>query len=150
MQRERMLTDDEEQRFKIAYRFLEHLRADAVKHSGGSLLSHLLGTWRILSREAEPESVCLAGLYHSIYGTTFFKSVLVDGGEVKNRDLIRSIIGEEAEHLAHLFCTINRPRVLLTGEFTGSERADLLTIEVANLIEQGGPRYVTRTFLEGL
>ena len=147
LQRERLMTDQEEERFRIAYRFLEHLGADQVKHSGRTLLRHLVGTWRILSKEAEPESVCLGGLYHSIYGTNFFKTAIMDAGQVKNRELIRSIIGDEAEHLAYLFCTIDRPRVLVNGTFTGPERADLLTIEIANLLEQGGPRYVTRNIL---
>jgi hypothetical protein len=147
MNRERQLPDEEYDRFKLAYRLLEHLGAQYVKHSGRTLIQHLPGTWRILSKEAEREPVCLAGLYHSIYGTNFFKTSIMEPGEVKNRALIQSIIGDEAEHLAYLFCTIDRPYILLNGAFGGPERQDLLTIEIANLLEQAGLRGVTNTFL---
>lgn len=147
MLRERQLTDEQGERFRRAYWTLERLGAADVKHSGRTLLGHLLGTWRLLNREAEPEPVCLAGLYHSVYGTKFFTSALLDGDAAGSRARVCAVIGEEAEHLVHLFCSLDRPRVLVLGGFAGPERADLLTIELANLLEQGGARYAARTLL---
>jgi hypothetical protein len=52
----------------------------------------------------------LVGLYHSVYGTAHFRH---QSWPLSDRATIVNIIGEQAEHLAHLFCTIYRPRVLV-------------------------------------
>lgn len=120
------------------------------RHSGRTLFAHLVGTYAMLARAGYAPHVCLAGLFHSIYGTNAFRHQslpLVDRGRV------RLAIGLLAERLAYLFCTIDRPgciREALSsgrlelrardGSVTSVDRRtidDLAAIEVANLLEQG-------------
>ena len=73
------------------------------------LLSHLIGTQELLKHAGYPPSICTAGLLHSVYGTNRFTIVCIDP---KERGHVRSLAGDEAERLAWLFHTINRPRTL--------------------------------------
>lgn len=124
--------------------FLTGLGSHQVAHSGRSLLTHLRGTYRLLRRrEADPE-VCLAGLFHSIYGTSIMHSRVAS-----DRADIRARIGVRAERLAWLFCSLHRPACwssggtewpLANGSFISispQEALDLRMIERANLDEQG-------------
>jgi hypothetical protein len=128
------------------------------------LLAHLDGTRMLLEAAGYPEHVCLAGLFHSIYGTNRFtyQTVLADNA---GRKRVSNVAGPQAERLAFLFCNVKRPRTLdnaagaraaegqkrdeqiraftLTarehGEafaVTEQELDDLLAIEVANCLEQ--------------
>lgn len=75
------------------------------KHVNGSLLSHLKGTYELLSKWGNREALCNAGLYHSIYGTQDFKLQAVTLDE---RSKIRDIIGEEAERIVFYFSVCDR------------------------------------------
>lgn len=131
---------------------IEQLRTDKVGHSGRNLYTHLKGTCDLLESWGNRQAVCLGGLFHSIYGTWHFrhKSCPID-----RRDVVRDLIGEEAEFLAYVFCVAERPKefvaniqsceVLVTDHYlkktirlSRSQLTDLLEIESANLIEQGG------------
>jgi hypothetical protein len=126
-------------------------RVAEVRHSGRTLFAHLHGTHSLLrSWGARPE-VCLAGLFHSIYGTRAFKH---KSWPLTERHVVRDLIGREAEWLAYLFCATARPKAfveaaeinkpaIITDLFrnmelllTPAELKDLLEIEAANLIEQ--------------
>jgi hypothetical protein len=124
--------------------------ADAQPHSGRTLMAHLLGTHALLREWQAPDRVCLAALFHSIYGTNAFNHHSLQREE---RAKLAACIGDAAEQLAYIFCSVDRPRALidgingtpvlhrLTGEIIDLPRlmlADLLCIECANLIEQGG------------
>lgn len=124
--------------------FLRDAGAQRTGHSGRSLLDHLWGTYRLLQlRGAEP-AVCLAGLFHSVYGTSIFQR-----STTEDRAAVRALIGERAEHLAWTFCRLQRPHCwslagdelpLAAGGSTtlgAQDRANLLQIERANLDEQG-------------
>lgn len=80
---------------------LKQLNAHFCHHSGCSFLSHLIGTYKLLRDWKAPEAVCLAGLYHSIYGTQTFRESLA---QISQRDEIELIIGNKAEKLAYYFC----------------------------------------------
>jgi hypothetical protein len=126
---------------------------EGVKHSGRTLFDHLVGTYALLRKQNAPEYVCLAGLFHSIYGTNIFRHPSVP---INRRDLVVEMIGEPAERLAYIFCSCGRPKALVdavghgppyqvkdyrSGETTplsGEDMYDLLLIEVANLEDQGG------------
>lgn len=136
---------------------LELLRAlstDESPHSGRTLLDHLQGTQRRLEQWGNPEDICVAGLFHSIYGTEFYKTRSAD---LSQRDEIRKEIGRRAEELAYLFSACDRrhafSNVERAGDFTirdlfqdGREtpisaatlRA-LLEIEAANWLDQAPP-----------
>jgi hypothetical protein len=135
-------------------RALEHLAdvgAARTLHPSGTLMAHLRGTYETLARWGCPEYLCLAGLYHSVYGTEVFRTATMSPTE---RDRVRERIGARAERLVHLYSTIRRrtlyenlargaPYTVVdraTGEtlpLAGiQELVDLMTLDVANRVEQ--------------
>lgn len=108
--------------------------ADKVRHSGRSLYAHLVGTHDLLQTWGNAEPVCVAGLFHSIYGTKHFRH---QAWPLDRRGTIRELIGTEAELLAHVFCTVDRPKIFFTGAMSGPGLVLLQEIEAANLLEQG-------------
>lgn len=127
--------------------------AHREQHSGSNLLAHLEKTYAILKGAGQSDEVCLAGLFHSVYGTSSFKTVTVPESK---RAEVQGMIGPGAEQIAWLFCKLDRPRAFqlhLTtnpaslpahggGELKLAENAlaeslpHLLSIEAANLLEQ--------------
>ncbi len=85
---------------------LSNIGTDRVAHRNGTLLKHLQGTWDLLREWQNPETVCLAGLYHSVYSTGGFEQQLVPLSE---RNKIADLIGEEAERFVYLFGACDRP-----------------------------------------
>lgn len=124
--------------------FLAGAGSADIAHSGRDLLTHLLGTWRILRQRGADPDVCLAGMFHSVYGTSVMRCTLP-----LDRLTIRSRIGERAERLAWLFCMLDRPACwTATGPDFPAKNGqrllvdlqdwqDLRVIEQANLDEQG-------------
>lgn len=125
-------------------RFLQGIGSSAVQHSGRTLLAHLIGTYRLLRARRADLDVCMAGLYHSVYGTSHIRCTLpVD------RAGVRALIGERAERLAWLFSVVLRPRCwTMEGDdwpttfggmlrVSGQDQRDLRMMELANLDEQG-------------
>lgn len=105
-----------------------------VAHSRSTFFSHCFNIYNMLKEKGLEENVCLAGLYHSIYGTESFKTPLsID------RETVRAYIGNYAEKLVYLFCTL-RPRcasiVSNTNNLDFIEQYHLACIEEANLVEQ--------------
>lgn len=121
-----------------------------IVHSGRSLYQHLKGTHKILEDAHAPEHICLAGMFHSIYGTNVFRPQAIT---LENRATVAKTIGQHAERLAYIFCACNRPRALIDASYgepyevldrytghiiplTKEDLYGLLTIELANLMEQ--------------
>jgi hypothetical protein len=131
--------------------YLLALGADRQAHSGLTLWSHLSGVQAILQRVGQPEYVCTAGLFHSVYGTRSFKPVAV---EKAKRSEVAQLIGQGAEELAFAFCELPRPNLFEAqlrskhvtppaeiSAYVINEKAqqfyqDMLALECANLIEQ--------------
>jgi len=130
-------------------------RSVDVRHTGRPFVHHLIGVHDILvARGLRPE-VCLAGLFHSIYGTNAFTHQTV---AIEDRNVVAEMIGAPAERLAYIFCSCDRPRALVAAvkggtpyfvhdrrddssiELSRQDLIDLLDIEIANLQEQGGSR----------
>jgi (p)ppGpp synthase/HD superfamily hydrolase len=110
--------------------FLISLDANKTRHSGRTLFDHLKGVHDLLRDWDNDYDVCLAGLFHSIYGTNVFKhKSLHDRGELVN------MIGVKAELLVHAFAT--QREMLFASVEDKDTRQKLLEIEAANLIEQG-------------
>ena len=78
--------------------FLFSLDAHKTQHSGRTLFEHLKGVHDLLRDWDNEEVVCLAGLFHSIYGTNTFKHQ-----SLQERERLTEMIGEHAELLVHLF-----------------------------------------------
>lgn len=128
---------------------LRRLDAHVTPHSRGTLLEHLRGTHDLLVEWGNGPEVCVAGLFHSIYGTYVFDARCT---ELTGRDEIRSIIGAPAERLVHLFCVTDRrcfydglgePEATLRDIVEARDLtidrdslAALIEMEVANVVEQ--------------
>jgi len=130
----------------------EHLRAEEVRHTGRSFFGHLKGVHDLLRDWGNPEFICLAGLFHSVYGTWHFQHKAFP---IAKRNVVADLIGKEAEFLVYVFCVTERPKVFLAHigrpeisihdhyantplHLSRSDLDNLLEIEAANLIEQGG------------
>jgi hypothetical protein len=148
----------------IEQRHLELLRelsTDESSHSGRTLFEHLKGTHDLLEKWQNPKHVCVGGLFHSIYGTQYYK---VQSADLADRKRIAEVIGPQAEELAFLFCTTDR-----TGFFTEADKPNpalintatkksvpvssvtldaLIEIEVANYIEQVKPNTAPEKLIE--
>ena len=115
--------------------FLEKIGTNEISHSGGILLDHLVGVSEILKEMNAPKYVQDAGLFHSIYGTAVFHHQTVS-----DRQVVQDLIGEEAEHLAYLFCVLGRETDRQTEIAVIEDkqiRDDLMLIDFANSEEQG-------------
>lgn len=130
--------------------WLSSIDAESYPHSGRTLLAHLVGTFDLLRSWESPDYVCVAGMFHSVYGTNSFERSIM---ALDNRIKLRALIGARAERLVYLFCVAKRPLAFIEGlenftivdRVTGVKHAvtereliDLLLIEYANLLEQGG------------
>ncbi|MBM2772022.1 GNAT family N-acetyltransferase [Burkholderia territorii] len=139
--------------------FLIEAGAGQVSHSGRTFLDHLIGVENLLKRWGCDGDVQAAGLFHSVYGTNRFKKTLVG---LHARPLVSQVIGSEAEELAFLFCSSERPQAWLdacsTGKLidrrSGKARAvpkamlgSLIEMECANLIEQGSGKKFLQSVL---
>ena len=89
-------------------------RAGALraKHSGRSLYDHLRGTHALLKLWGNSDTICNAGLFHSIYGTNKFRRKC---WPLDDRGTIAGLIGILSEELVYRFCTSDRPRVFVPG-----------------------------------
>ncbi|HEX3933443.1 MAG TPA: hypothetical protein VHW43_02110 [Puia sp.] len=125
--------------------FLNEIGAGSLSHSGRSLMDHLTGTYDLLKKWGCDKATCLAGGLHSVYGTNIFTTESLSAAA---RPLVRHVFGADAERLAWLFGTLNRPRAFEQG--SGLDRRNnasvtldtkdlrlLRLIEAANLLEQG-------------
>ncbi|GMQ76549.1 MAG: hypothetical protein BMS9Abin01_1829 [Gammaproteobacteria bacterium] len=128
---------------------LDELDAHVTSHSRRTLLEHLQGTHDLLVEWGNEPDVCVAGLFHSVYGTYAFDKRSAD---MSMRDEIRDVIGAQAERLVYLFCVTDRrcfyehlgeARFSLRDivhdrdlDLDRNTRAALIEIEVANILDQ--------------
>lgn len=114
------------------FSFLKNLTKE-LPHSNRSFWDHLYNTGYLLWKLGEPEYICDAGLYHSVYDTAYYKA-----GLDVTREQIKKLIGEKAENLVYIFCKLeNRTDALLNRQdIPKNVHLDLLKIEYANIIEQ--------------
>ena len=123
-------TTDEENR---AIEFVQSI-TENIPHSRSNFYVHCLNTYKLLKSQGRPQHVCLAGLYHSIYGTEMFNPNINI-----TRDIVQSYIGKSAEHLTNLFCNANPRHAIVLENVLNYEQEihqNLLYIEYANLIDQ--------------
>lgn len=115
--------------------FLIDSGAARLPHSGRTLLQHLIGTARQLKRHGRPQTEVLAGLFHSVYATEYYK--LANALSISRASVI-SLIGNDAESLAYIFCNL-RPRrpLLIAGAFREPLLNQLRWIEYCNMVDQG-------------
>ena len=130
-------------------RLLNSVPIKDIEHFGRPLKEHLIGTHDLLDRWRNASHVCLAGLFHSVYGTKTFLSAALTP---ESRNDMRALIGERAEALVFVFGMSDRKRLFLENrsapycwidhrtdertEIAGDFLNDLVEIEVANFVEQ--------------
>jgi hypothetical protein len=109
-----------------------------------TLYEHLENTFYILKSLKQNDEVCLAGLFHSIYGTEYYKTNL----KIDEQEVIDTI-GEYANKLVQCFSTPNRDRAIIENYFEADVKGhlDLLYMLYANLIEQAYRQSVDRQLL---
>ncbi len=108
-------------------RFLREAGAGSRAHSHVTLLEHLLGVRALLEEWGARPALCDGGLFHSVYGTEFFPAQSVSDDD---RDAVRAVIGDDAEEIAWLWCTIRRRSLVDNlGRDGGFEVADRRTDE---------------------
>lgn len=131
--------------------FLCDLGIEEVPHTQKTYLGHLVAVHNKLADWGCSEDVCLAGLFHSIYGTEIFQGFkLVE----ERRGELVELIGEPAEKLAYVNCFVDRATldgaVPTSGEsyevrhresgepisLTESEFEDLCRVHLADILEQ--------------
>lgn len=117
------------------YRIIELKKyTDNIGHCDKTLFDHLYGTYKILKDNNRPEYLCFAAFFHSVYETEYFQFETP-----YTREKVKSLIGEQAELLVYEFCKM-KPRInaliARSGEWPDDVYADLLDIELANMIEQ--------------
>ena len=77
-----------------------------------------------------PQYLQDAGLFHSVYGTVSF---MPDGGLVEDRQIIKDLIGDQAEEVAYWFCILDKPRNENIWNIESDKlRQDLIMLEQAN------------------
>ncbi|MBO9678422.1 MAG: tetratricopeptide repeat protein [Acidovorax sp.] len=87
-------------------------------HKAGTFRHHLVGVARALALWRQPRDVRLLGLLHSVYGNAFVDLVKFDAASERGR--LAALVGEGAEQLVYLFCTMSRTQFVqkvLAGEF---------------------------------
>jgi hypothetical protein len=128
---------------------LEQMGAMEVGHIEDSLDGHLTGTYEILASWGCSADLCAAGLFHSVYSTDHFETQTIPLSE---RPRVAAAIGDKAEKLAFLYCSIDRAslyenlnrgsRYSVWDRWKGheiplqrEELAELLTLDSANTLE---------------
>ena len=119
--------------------FLKKIGCDEVGHKNQTLLDHLIGVYNILKSWDAPEYVQDAGLFHSVYGTTYFKPQMIT-----SREMVKELIGDQAEILAYLFCIISAPRLQGILKIEDEHvKKDLLLIDKANVDDMASVSMMT-------
>lgn len=130
---------------------LDALGANQKGRGGRTLLDHLEGTREVLAGWGCPTDVCLAGLFHSVYGAEGGRARARDAN-LGRRDDVRALIGAGAEELAYLYAACERRSLFTTTALVGAHALNdlfagrevpvseatlrsLLTIEAANFVE---------------
>jgi Domain of unknown function (DUF6817) len=89
----------------LALEELRILGANSVEHINTDLEEHLRSTSRRLRAWCSPNSLCMAGLFHAVYGTYGFHHQLIG---IERRSEVAAIIGREAEAIVYFYCACDR------------------------------------------
>ncbi|HSC98173.1 MAG TPA: hypothetical protein VLI21_04675 [Casimicrobiaceae bacterium] len=131
------------------YLHLVALGGERLPHVSGTLAAHLRRTENLLRSWGSRDALCVAGLYHAVYGTAGIRDKLLD---VSERGSVAEVIGAEAEAIAYLYGACDRgryhPRIgtamqfCFADRFTGAEYLlsaaslrDFCELTVANELE---------------
>ncbi|GAX19989.1 hypothetical protein FisN_1Lh537 [Fistulifera solaris] len=80
-------------------------------HKHSTFLEHLVGVHNVLRLWGQGQKIARVGLFHSAYSNSYVNLALFDPWT--ERDVMTRLIGPEAEELVHLFCIIDRQKVVV-------------------------------------
>lgn len=80
-----------------------------LNHSNfpGNFMNHLLGVYKILVAWGQPQYICRAGLFHSVYGTFDYRTSHFYDLR-RGRKSLQDLIGVAAEEISFAICTSDR------------------------------------------
>jgi len=113
------------QKYQRYVDFLYNKNCHTIKHSHSNFLNHLIGTFNILKKWKQHEDLCVAGMFHNIYGNKYFNPNL----DI-TREEIRNLIGESAENLVYKFVNCDRNKI------NESDDPELIILNTANSLDQ--------------
>lgn len=91
--------------YKQLTAYLRALGIETVPHTHKNYLAHLVAVYHLMRESGQSDDLCLAGLFHSIYGTEKFQGFKLD---LDRRAELTSLIGARAERLAYWNCLMDR------------------------------------------
>lgn len=104
------------------------------QHGNDYFIAHCMGVYTILKQMGSPLEICIAGLYHSVYGTEHFTPVTR-----LTKHTVKEYIGERSEDLVSTFCSLKDRDISILknlNNYDERKRKDLLYINYANLMDQ--------------
>jgi hypothetical protein len=105
--------------------YLYNKNCHTIQHSHSNFLNHLINTFNILKKWRQPEDLCVAGMFHNIYGNKYFNPNLNI-----SREEIKNLIGESAENLVYRFVNSDRDKI------NESDDNELIILNLANYLDQ--------------
>lgn len=121
------MTEHEKDCIDFAFKHTNHLQ-----HYNNTLFNHLLNTFYILKNMGAESDVCLAGLFHSVFGTDFYNSSF----QIPEITL-KKLIGDRSFFIVKTMCANDRTFNILDNHSNLPEQVwkDVLQVFYANLIE---------------
>lgn len=113
------------ERYQELINFLYLKNCHNIKHSHSNFLNHLIGTFNILKKWKQPEHLCIAGMFHNIYGNQYFNPNLN-----VTREQIKNLIGEAAENLVYRYVNCDRNTINQKND------NELIVLNLANSLDQ--------------
>jgi len=113
------------EKYQTYVNFLYNKNCHNIKHSHSNFLNHLIGTFNILKKWKQSEDLCIAGMFHNIYGNKYFNPNLNI-----SREEIKNLIGEAAENLVYKFVNCERDKL------NESNDSELIILNLANSLDQ--------------
>lgn len=78
-----------------------------------------MGVHNILRLWNQGETIGRVGLLHSAYSNSYVNLALFDPNQEAERNLMKGLVGDEAEDLVHMFCIIDRQSVVVNTLLKG-------------------------------
>jgi hypothetical protein len=114
-----------EDKYKKLINYLFNKNCHNIKHSHSNFFNHLVGTFNILKKWKQPEHLCIAGMFHNIYGNEYFNPNLNI-----TREEIKKLIGETAENLVFKYVNCDRNKI------NNESDSELIILNLANSLDQ--------------
>ena len=91
--------------WRAHYDRLAAMGAGDFAHVAGTLAPHLANTASLLQQWGNRDALCVAGLYHAVYGTAGIRGELAT---LARRSAIAEVIGVEAEAIVFVYAACDR------------------------------------------